>query len=126
MEPKQKLLIVLANGSPKNPSPAATAFVYAQTARALDHEVEIHLTGEAVKLAFEGVAAGLITEEVSQTSLMVHIQRAHELGVKLYACGMALRTHHKGEALIGELTGQAGTTAVVGQLMLDQAKVITF
>lgn len=120
------LILVVVNASRTNPGPATTALVYAQTGRALDQAVEIHLTGESVTLAFEGVAAQIVTDPQTQTRLIDHIQRAHEMDVKIYACSMALRTHHLGEPLIAQLSGQAGTTAVIGRMLVEHARVLTF
>lgn len=126
MSTSDKVIIVLSNAGPRNPGAAATALVYAQTARALDASVEVHLTGDSVRLAFEGVAAALFSDSRAEHSILSFLQRGHEMGVDLYVCGMAMREHHRGEPLIPELKGVAGTTTVLGRMLHDGARVLTF
>jgi predicted peroxiredoxin len=55
-----------------------------------------------------------------------YLQRCHELGVKIYMCGMALAEHHRGEPIIAEITGQTGATAVMAQLQREDTRVLIF
>jgi predicted peroxiredoxin len=122
----RSLILVVVNATATNPGPFVTALVYAQTARALDQSVEIHLTGESVRLMSPGLAEELMTDPDTKTTLLDHIQRAVELEVRIYACSMAVRTYHKSQTFIKELTRQAGTTAVIGKMLTENARVLTF
>ncbi|NBY13840.1 MAG: hypothetical protein EBQ76_03690 [Betaproteobacteria bacterium] len=126
MAAAQKVIVVLCMAGPRNPAAAATALVYAQTARALDAVVEVHLTGESVRLAFRGEAASLYSDSKREHSIQSFFERCHEMGIKLYVCGMAMQEHHHGEALIPEVQGVAGTTSVLGQMLHEGARVLTF
>lgn len=50
-----RAVLVLWQSDPRHPDKAAAPLVYALCARALDMEVEIHLTSSAVAWAFEGL-----------------------------------------------------------------------
>ncbi|MBM3374550.1 MAG: hypothetical protein FJY35_00445 [Betaproteobacteria bacterium] len=120
------LLIVLAAGHDQQPELAATAFVYAQTARALEQSVEVHLTGRAVRLAFEGVADHLVTDPASDTRLLQHMQRAVQIGARIFVCSMAMASHHRGEPLLSIVSGRSGTTSVLGKMFAEDARVLVF
>jgi predicted peroxiredoxin len=124
--PVSRVVIVMWQADPSRPDKAAAPLIYAVCARALDMDVEIHLTSRAVQWAFEGVAQQAFSDAKREHSILSHIQRAHEMGVKIYMCGMAFMEHHQGEAIIREVTGQTGATAVMGQLQRDDTRVLVF
>jgi predicted peroxiredoxin len=126
MQKISKVIIVMASGSPDQPAVAATAWVYAQTARALDLDVEVHLTGRAVLWAFDGVADQVFSDQAKQQSIRAFIVRCAQMGIRIYVCGMAMREYHQGQTLIAEITGQAGTTTVIGELLQDDRRVLVF
>lgn len=121
-----RVVIVMWQADPSAPAKAAAPLVYALCARALDMDVEIHLTSSAVRWAFEGVAATAFSDEKQTQTILEYMQRAAAMGIKIYMCGMALTEHHRGEAIIPEITGQTGATAVMGQLQRDDTRVLVF
>ncbi|WVN42722.1 DsrE family protein [beta proteobacterium MWH-UniP1] len=121
-----RLVIVMWQADPDAPAKAAAPLVYALCARAMDMEVEIHLTSKAVCWAFDGVAARAYSDQNNSQTILDYMQRAAAMGVKIYMCGMALTEHHRGEAIIAEVTGQTGATAVIGQLQRDDTRVLVF
>ncbi|MFZ4501754.1 MAG: DsrE family protein [Burkholderiaceae bacterium] len=121
-----RAVLVLWQADPRHPDKAAAPLVYALCARALDMEVEIHLTSSAVAWAFEGVAAAAYSDAKREQTILSYLQRCHELGVKIYMCGMALAEHHRGEPIIAEITGQTGATAVMAQLQREDTRVLIF
>ncbi len=121
-----RVVIVMWQADPSAPDKAAAPLIYAVCARALDMEVEIHLTSSAVKWAFEGVASQAYSDAKREHSILSHIRRAHEMGVKIYMCGMALAEHRRDEAIIPEIAGQTGATAVMGQLQREDTRVLVF
>lgn len=121
-----RAVIVMWQADPSVPDKAAAPLIYAVCARALDMAVEIHLTSSAVRWAFEGVARNAFSDSRREHSILSHMQRAHEMGVKIYMCGMALAEHHRGEAIIQEVAGQTGATAVMGQLQREDTRVLVF
>lgn len=121
-----RVVIVMWQADPTAPDKAAAPLVYALCARALDMEVEVHLTSRAVQWAFDGVAAKAYSDQERTQTILAYMQRAAAMGVKIYMCGMALTEHHQGEAIIPEITGQTGATAVMGQLQRDDTRVLVF
>lgn len=124
--PATRAVIVMWQADPDRPEKAAAPLVYALCARAMDMEVEVHLTSSAVRWAFEGVAANAYSDAKREHTILSFIERCHEMGVRIYACGMAMAEHHRGEALIAQLTGQAGATAVIAQMQRDDTRVMVF
>lgn len=124
--PVSRVVIVMWQADPSVPDKAAAPLIYAVCARALDMEVEIHLTSSAVCWAFEGVAANAFSDAKREFSVLSHIRRAHEMGVKIFMCGMAFAEHHRGEAIIQEVVGHTGATAVMGQLQREDTRVLVF
>ncbi len=121
-----RAVIVMWQADPAAPDKAAAPLVYALCARALDMEVEVHLTSSAVRWAFEGVAAAAYSDQRKTQTILEYMRRAADLGVKFYMCGMALNEHHRGEAIIPEITGQTGATAVMAQLQREDTRVLVF
>jgi predicted peroxiredoxin len=121
-----RAVIVMWQADPGAPEKAASPLVYALCARAMDMEVEVHLTSSAVRWAFQGVAAAAYSDAKREHTILSFIQRCHEMGVRIYACGMAMAEHHRGEPLIAELDGQAGATAVMAQMQRDDTRVMVF
>jgi len=121
-----RAVIVMWQADPSVPDKAAAPLVYALCARALDMEVEIHLTSSAVRWAFEGVASTAYSDRQKTQSILGYMQRAADLGVKIYMCGMALAEHHQGEPIIAEITGQTGATSVMAQMQRDDTRVLVF
>lgn len=122
----QRLVIVLWSADPSAPDRAAAPFVYALAARALEIDVEMHFTADAVRWLFEGVAAGAYTDRARSKTVRDFIGEAAAAGVRLYACAMALAERRRGEALIGEATGIAGAATVVGAAIEPNCRVIVF
>lgn len=121
-----RLVIVMWQADPGVPDKAAAPLVYALCARAMDMDVEIHLTSTAVRWAFEGVAAEAYSDQKKSQTILEYMQRASAMGVKIYMCGMALTEHHRGEAIIAEISGQTGATSVIGQVQRDDTRVLVF
>lgn len=124
--PVTRAVIVMWQADPGAPQKAAAPLVYALCARAMDMEVEVHLTSGAVRWAFEGIAEKAYSDAKREHSILSFIRRCHEMGVRIYTCGMAMSEHHHGEALIAEITGQAGATAVIAQMQRDDTRVLVF
>lgn len=121
-----RVVIVMWQADPSAPEKAAAPLVYALCARAIDMDVEIHLTSSAVRWAFDGVAAKATSDQRGEQTILAYLERCHEMGVKIYMCGMALAEHHRGESIIPQITGQTGATAVMAQLQRDDTRVLVF
>ena len=64
-----KLMIVMVNTDPSDPSELGAPFFQATVAAAMEYEVEVILTGRAGELAIKGVAEKLHVQEGSPKSV---------------------------------------------------------
>jgi predicted peroxiredoxin len=128
-EAAQRVVLVLWSCGPRHAGGAALAaapFVYALTARALELEVEMHFTAEAVRWLVPGVADRAYTDAARSKTVADFIGEAHAAGVKLYACGMALAEHARGAPLIAQATGVAGAATVMAATMQAGSRTLVF
>ena len=119
-----KLLIVLMNTDPKNPSELGTPFLQACVAAAMEYDVEILLTGRAGELAIPGVAENLrFTQDSSKT---VHdlIRDAIDAGAKLKICTSNLELW--GDDLIPEVGETVGAAYIISEAMDDETVTFTY
>lgn len=124
-----KLVIVLWSAGPKapdGPALAAAPFVYALAARALEVDVDMHFTSSAVRWLLPGVADAAHTDAAGTKTVGDFIREVKGAGVKLYACGMAMHEHARGETLIAECDGQAGAATVVFETMNQRTRTLIF
>jgi predicted peroxiredoxin len=126
VESPQKLVIVMWSADPSAPDRAAAPFVYALAARALEFDVEMHFTADAVRWLFEGVADEAYTDQGRTKTVRDFVREATAAGVRLYACAMALNERRRGEALIAEMAGIAGAATVVGDVLAADNRVRVF
>ena len=124
--PADKLVIVLWASGPDRPALAAAPFVYALAARALEVEVDMHFTSSTVRWLLPGVADGAHTDAECTKTVSDFIREVKAAGVKLYACGMAMHEHARGEVLIAECDGHAGAATVVSETMNPRTRTLVF
>jgi predicted peroxiredoxin len=123
-----KLLIVMVNTDPKNPEELGAPFFQATVAAAMEHEVEVVLTGRAGQLAVRGFAEKLHVKEGSPKTVYDFIKDAHGAGVKFYCCSPNLDLFDMTENdLIPECEGIVGGAKVIEEVMEnDDARVLTY
>ena len=119
-----KLLIVMVNTDPKNPEELGAPFFQATVAAAMEHEVEVVLTGRAGELAVKGVAEKLHVKEGSPKTVYDFIKDAHEAGVKFKVCTPTLELW--GDDLIPEIEETVGGAYVISQAMDDDVVTFTY
>ena len=115
-----KLLVIMVNSDPANPTELGAPFFQATVAAAMEYEVEVVLTGRAGELANKGVAAGIRVQEESPKTVYDFIKDAHEAGVRFKVCTPSLALW--GDVLIPEIEETVGAAYVIGQAM-DEATV---
>lgn len=121
------LVIVLANGSSTESQAADLAFRYAETAAAMDFSVEIHVVGKAVSLFQKSDERSRSVEGEPASSMIERLQRANELGVKLYVCSAALADAQLAPSdLIDEVSGVRGAASLLAAGMSPQARLLSF
>ena len=121
-----KLVIVLWSAGPDQPELAAAPFVYALAARALEIQVDMHFTSTAVRWLLPGVADAAHTDAERTKTVGDFIREVKASGVQLYACGMAMHEHARGQSLIAECDAHAGAATVVSETLNPRTRTLIF
>jgi len=119
-----KLIIVMMNSDPANPSELGAPFFQAAVAAAMEYEVEVLLTGRAGELARKGVAAKLSVREGTGRTVYDYIKEAHEAGVKIKVCTPSLEIW--GDDLIPEIEETVGGAYLISEAMDDSTVTFTY
>ncbi|MDH5229769.1 MAG: DsrE family protein [Gammaproteobacteria bacterium] len=119
-----KLLIIMVNTDPKNPSEMGAPFFQATVAAAMEFEVEIILTGRAGELAAKGVAEKLYPYKGSEKTVYQIMQDAHSAGVVFKVCTPTLDLW--GDELIPEIEETVGGAYVISEAMDDATVTFTY
>lgn len=119
-----KLLIILMNTDPSNPSELGTPFLQASVAAAMEYEVEILLTGRAGELAKPGVAENLRFTEDADKTVYDLIRDAVEMGARLKICTSNLDLW--GDDLIPEVCETVGAAYIISEAMDDDTVTFTY
>jgi predicted peroxiredoxin len=119
-----KLMIVMVNTDPKNPEELGAPFFQATVAAAMEHDVEVVLTGRAGQLAVKGVAEKLHVKEGSPKTVYDFMKDAHDAGVKFKVCTPTLELW--GDDLIPEIEETVGGAYVISQAMDDDVVTFTY
>lgn len=119
-----KLLIVMVNTDPSNPSELGAPFFQATVAAAMEYEVEVIMTGRAGELAKKGVAENLFVQEGSPKSVLGFMQDAVEAGAVFKVCTPTLELW--GDELIDEIEETVGGAYVITEAMDDDTVTFTY
>lgn len=119
-----KLLIVLMNTDPANPSELGTPFMQACVAAAMEYEVEILLTGRSGELASPGVAQKLHFSEESKKTVYDLMRDAVEAGAKFKICTSNFELW--GDDLIPEIDETVGAAYIISEAMDDDTVTFTY
>jgi predicted peroxiredoxin len=123
----KKLIIIMANSDPGNPEELGTPLVQAAVAAAMDYEVEVICAGTAGKLLKKGFAAALTVKPGAAKTVYDFIREAHGHGVRFYACPANLDLFDMtADDLIPECQGFLGAAALVGKIMEDDCRVLSY
>ena len=117
-----KLIIVLMNSDPRNPSEVATSFTQASVAAAIEYDVEIILNGPCSELASLGFAEKLsLSGEKTVYDLMRDTVAA---GVKLKVCTSNLDLWSGN--MIPEIDETVGAAYIISEAMDDDSVTFTY
>ena len=119
-----KLLIVLMNTDPRNPSELGTPFMQACVAAAMEYEVEVLLTGRAGELACPGVAEKLHFSDDNKKTVYDLMRDTVSAGAKLKICASSLELW--GDDLIPEIDETVGAAYVISEAMDDDTVTFTY
>ncbi|MFP5505561.1 MAG: DsrE family protein [Gammaproteobacteria bacterium] len=119
-----KLLIIMVNSDPGNPSELGAPFFQATVAAAMEYEVEIVLTGRTGELAKRGVAEKIFVQQAGGKSVYDFIKDAHEAGVVFKVCTPTLEIW--GDDLIPEISETVGGAYVISEAMNDDTVTFTY
>lgn len=119
-----KLMIIMVNTDPRNPSELGAPFFQATVAAAMEYEVEVIFSGRAGELAKKGVAEKLFVQEGSSKSVYDFIKDAHQAGVKFKVCTPTLELW--GDDLIPEIEETVGGAYIISEAMDDDTVTFTY
>ena len=119
-----KLMIIMNNTDPANPSELGPPFYQATVAAAMEFEVEIVLTGRAGELAKKGFAESLQLPDGSGKNVYQVMREAHEAGVTFKICTPTLDMW--GDDLIPEIAETVGGAYVISEAMDDDTVTFTY
>jgi predicted peroxiredoxin len=120
----EKLLIIMVNTDPGNPTELGAPFFQATVAASMEYEVEIILTARAGELAKKDFADNLFLQEGSTKSVYEIMKEAHEAGVKFKVCTPTLDLW--GDDLIPEIDETIGGAYVISEAMSDGTVTFTY
>lgn len=123
----RSLAMLLWSADLRNPERAATPFVMAQAASALDLQVELYFAAESVQLLTPQAGGKPVGFGPEQRPLRDYLSQMHELGIPLYACGQAL--HACGlarEDLIPQCSGLGGSVQFMARCAEPQWRTLVF
>lgn len=119
-----KLMIVMVNTDPSNPSELGAPFFQASVAASMGYEVEIIFTGRAGELVKQGVAEKILIQEGQSRTAYDCIKEASEAGAVLKVCSPTLDIW--GDNLIPEVTETIGSAYVISEAMSDGTVTFTY
>lgn len=119
-----KLIIVLVNTDPTNPSELGAPFFQATVAAAMEYEVEIIISGRAGELACRGVPEKLVVPGEARRTVYELIQEAHQAGVTIKVCTPTLELW--GDDLISEIDEIVGGAYLISEAMDDDTVTFTY
>ena len=119
-----KLLIIMVNSDPKNPSELGSPLFQAAVAAAMEYEVEVVFTGRSGELAVKGVAENITMQNSSNKTVYDVIQEAHDAGVKFKVCAPSLEEW--GDELIPEIEETVGGAYIVSEAMDDGTVTLSY
>ena len=119
-----KLLIVLMNTDPENPSELGAPFLQASVAAAMEYEVEILLTGRAGELANKGVAEKLRFSPKGSKTVYDLMRDAVEAGARIKVCASSFELW--GDDLVPEISETVGTAYIISEAMDDETVTFTY
>lgn len=121
------LAILLWATSPERPDLAASPFVYAAVAAAMDCRVEVHFAGRSVHLLLPGVAASLKTLDGGDHSVYDFMRDAAAHGARFLGCSMAMAAYLAEQPeRIPEYAGAAGAGAFVSRTLDPAWRTLVF
>jgi len=120
----EKLLIIMVNTDPKNPSELSSPFFQATVAAAMEYEAEVILTGRSGELAVKGVAEKIQLPSDNSKTIYNVIQEAHQAGVKLKVCAPIL-DEWAGD-MIPEIEETVGGAYIISEAMDSGTVTFTY
>ena len=118
-----KLLIVMVNTDPSNPSELSAPFFQATVAAAMEYDVEVILAGRSGELAIKGVAEKIPARAGEPKTIYDVMKDAHDAGVKFKVC---TTVEQWGDEVIPEIEEVVGGAYLVSDAMDDDTVTFTY
>jgi len=119
-----KLLFIMVNTDPSNPTELGPPFFQATVAAAMEFEVEMIFSGRPGELLKIGVAEKIFDGTPGGKSVYDYIKDAHNAGVKIKVCTPTLDMW--GDDLIEEVDETVGGAYVISEAMDDGTVTFTY
>jgi len=119
-----KLLIIMSNTDPSNPSELGAPFFQASVAAAMEYDVEIIFTGRAGELAKAGVAEKLVVQKGGSKTVYDVMKEAVDAGAVFKVCTTTLELW--GDDLIPEIRETIGNAYLISEAMDDNTVTFTY
>jgi uncharacterized protein len=121
------IAILLWATRPEEPALAATPFMHAAAAAALDLEVEVHFSAQSVRLLLPGVAESLFADTQRVVPIATFMREAREHGAKFLACTTSIANLAIDRALLdGRVDGYAGASSFQARAADPAWRVMVF
>ncbi len=117
-----KLLIIMSNSDPSNPSELGPPLSQASVAAAMEYDVEVILTGRSGELAKKGVAERLNILPGSSRTVYDMVKEAVAAGAVFKVCTTTVELW--GDDLIPEIKETVGAAYLISEAM--DADTVTF
>lgn len=123
----KRLVIQLWQTSADQPQRAATPFMIAAAAAAMETDVQIHALGQSVELFVVENDARKEPVPPSGRPLAAYIDDAMRCGVRIFGCSTAMRDRALSEArMIDGFSGVLGMVSMLEVSLDDDVVVMTF
>ena len=123
----KKLIIQLWQTSPDQPQLAATPFMLAASAAAMEAEVELHALGASVELFVRDNPAGERLVPPLGRALGAYVDDALRAGARVYACSTAMRDRGLyPERMIDGFSDVLGMVTMLERCLAADVCVLTF
>lgn len=120
-------MIQLWQTSADQPQSAATPFMIAAAAAAMEADVQIHALGQSVELFVSENAARHAPVAPSGRPISAYIEDAMRCGVRIFGCSTAMRDRALSESrMIDGFAGILGMVSMLETSLGDDVVVMTF
>ncbi len=120
----RRLLIVMMNSDPANPTDLSGPLLQAKFAAEMEYDVEVLLTGRAGQLALRGFAEKIFLPNEHPKTIYDVLKEAHNAGATFRTCTATIEQW--GDQLIEEIAEVVGIAYVISGAMDEETVTLTY